>query len=103
MGRQDLTTGHTDEELRAFMKAILADVHGLERMLQEERFETGVRRIGAEQEMFLVTRACRPAPIAMDVLEKLDSPSFTTELARFNLEANLTPRRFRFQRWVRSC
>ena len=36
------------------MRAILADLRALERMLDEGMFETGVRRIGAEQEMFLI-------------------------------------------------
>ena len=61
MGRHDLPSAFTDDQLRAFMKAILADLHALERMLDENRFETGVRRIGAEQEMFLVDRAGRAA------------------------------------------
>ena len=59
MGRHDLPSGFTEEQLRAFMKAILADLHALERMLTEDRFETGIRRIGAEQEMFLLDRAGR--------------------------------------------
>ena len=39
---------------RKFTRAILADVYALERMLREDRFESGVRRIGAEQELFLL-------------------------------------------------
>ena len=35
----------------------------------------------------------RASPLAMEVLETLDDPRFTTELARFNLEANLPPYR----------
>ena len=42
--------------------------------------------------MFLVNQAWRPAPVAVEVLEDLDDEPFTTELARFNLEANLSPR-----------
>jgi hypothetical protein len=48
-------------------------------------------RIGAEQEMFLVDAAGRPASKAMEILEDLPDPRFVTELARYNLEANLTP------------
>jgi len=79
---------------RAFVKAVLEDLRALERMLAEGRFETGVRRIGAEQEMFLVDRSMRPAPVALDILERVADPRLTTELARFNLEANLSPRVF---------
>lgn len=73
------------------MKALLNELRALERMLDTDLFETGIRRIGAEQEMFLVDRACRPAPIAVDVLDRIDDSRFTYELGRFNLEANLSP------------
>ena len=81
------------EELRAFTKALLADVHALERMLASGLIESGQRRIGCEQEMFLVDRARKPHPISMEILERLDDPSFKTELARFNLEVDIDPRR----------
>ena len=77
--------------LRSFMKRVLMDLRALERMLVEGRFERGVTRIGAEQEMFLVDRDGRPAPMALAMLEKIDDPHFVTELALFNLEANLDP------------
>ncbi|MAE76599.1 MAG: hypothetical protein CMJ85_07015 [Planctomycetes bacterium] len=94
MGQQ-YGTEQQDEELhQVFMRRLLDDVRALERMLACGMIESGVRRIGAEQEMFLITRACRPAPIVMDVLEALDSSTFTTELGRFNLEANLLPQSF---------
>jgi CBS domain-containing protein/gamma-glutamylcysteine synthetase len=89
---QDITGATTTpEQTRAFSKALLRDLRALERMLSEERIESGVRRIGAEQEMFLVNEGWRPAPGALEVLEKLDGP-FATELALFNLEANVEPR-----------
>ncbi len=94
MGRHDLPNKFSDAELRAFMKAILADVHALERMLDEDRFETGVRRIGAEQEMFLLDRAGRAWNAAESMMKALDHPQFTYELAQFNLECNLSPRVF---------
>lgn len=76
------------------MKAILADVHALERMLNEDRFESGIRRIGAEQEMFLLDRAGRAWNGADSMMKALDHPQFTYELAQFNLEANLLPQVF---------
>lgn len=95
MGEQHEVSSEVDErELRAFSRALLRDVRALEDMLSRGMFEGGVRRIGAEQEMFLIDDRCRPAPLAQEVLERLDSDSFTTELARFNLEANLSPYTF---------
>ncbi len=76
---------------RVFSKALLKDLQALEQMLSEGLIESGVRRFGCEQEMFLVNRAWRPAPVAMEVLDRLDGDAFTTELARFNLEMNLEP------------
>ena len=94
MGRHDLPSAFTDDQLRAFMKAILADLHALERMLDENRFETGVRRIGAEQEMFLVDRSGRAWCGVDAMMQRLSHPQFTYELAQFNLECNLKPQVF---------
>lgn len=73
------------------MKALLNDLRALEQMLENDLIESGVRRIGAEQEMFLVDCNLRPAPVAGEVLNLVRDPRLTTEIARFNLEANLTP------------
>ena len=94
MGEHDITpssSGSENGELRRFMRALLEDIRALERMIEEGRIETGVRRIGAEQEMFLVDASWNPAPRVEEVLSRLDHPQFTYELARFNLEANLSP------------
>jgi len=91
MGQHDVMDKNDEASQRVFVKALLDDVNTLEQMLDEEMFETGIRRIGAEQEMFLVDRTMGPAPVAIELLEKTTDPRLTTELARFNLEANLTP------------
>jgi CBS domain-containing protein/gamma-glutamyl:cysteine ligase YbdK (ATP-grasp superfamily) len=76
---------------QAFMKALLEDLRALEYMIRSGLLESGVTRIGAEQEMFLIDGNFRPAPISVDVLNQTQDPRLTTEIARFNLEANLTP------------
>jgi len=91
MGEHEVSTSQNEQQRRAFMKALLEDVQALERMLDEDLIESGVRRIGAEQELFLVDKSMQPAGVAVEVLEELDNPSFTTELGRYNLEANLSP------------
>jgi CBS domain-containing protein len=83
------------ENRRLFTQAVLTDLRALERMLAEKVFETGEPRIGAEQELFLVDREYHPSPGALKVLEKIDDPHFTTELALFNLEMNADPQPFR--------
>lgn len=91
MGEHNVEQELDERKLHAFTQALLADLRALAFMLEEGRIESGVRRIGAEQEMFLVDRSLRPAPIAVEVLENAGDARLTTEIARFNLEANLTP------------
>ncbi|HWN69982.1 MAG TPA: glutamate-cysteine ligase family protein, partial [Haliangium sp.] len=85
------TERRNEETMRAFMKAVLDDVHALERMIETGMFETGRRRIGAEQEMFLVDKAMQPRPVAVEIIRDVQDPRVTTELARFNIEANIKP------------
>ena len=92
MGQHEVEQGFNQEHLRAFMSAVLDDLRALDFMIDHDLIESGTNRIGAEQEMFLVDRDLRPAPLAMEVLEGITDSRVTTEIARFNLEANLTPR-----------
>lgn len=94
MGEKEIPEADDEQRLRRFTKALLADLRALERMIEEGLLETGIRRIGAEQEMFLVDEAGRPACKAEEWLARLDDAAFTTELARFNLETNLRPQVF---------
>jgi CBS domain-containing protein len=89
MGK-DLIPDKNPDAFRQFTRAILRDLQALERMLEEGMIERDVRRMGAEQELFLVDQGWRPAPVGVEVLERL-GPPFTPELARFNLELNLLP------------
>ena len=91
MGEHDVDQQFDEKTSQAFMKALLEDLRALEYMIATGGFETGVARIGAEQEMFLVDRNMRPAPISLEVLDHAKDSRLTTEIARFNLEANLTP------------
>ncbi len=91
MGVHDVSHKAEGEEHRAFMHALLADLQALERMHDENLIETGIRRIGAEQELALVDEAWQPALKAVQILEAIDEPRLTTELAQFNLECNLDP------------
>src|SRR5712692_1120769 len=91
MGEQSVEQEVDERKSQAFMKALLEDLRALAFMLENGRVESGVRRIGAEQEMFLIDRDLRPAPLSVEVLKQADDARLTTEIARFNLEANLTP------------
>lgn len=91
MGEHNIEQKQDELKLRAYMKALLNDLRALEQMLENGLIESGVRRIGAEQEMFLVDQNLRPAPLSEEVIKLVNDPRLTTEIARFNLEANLTP------------
>lgn len=91
MGEQNVNNDLSGEELRGFMKRVLTDLRALEKMIADGMIESGVRRIGAEQEMFIVDDSMRPARLALELLEELADPRFTHEIGLFNLEANLDP------------
>ena len=91
---RELQTGQEqppEADHREFTRELLRDLQALERMLREDRIESDITRIGAEQELFLVDRDYMPAPLAIEMLQAIDDPHFTTELARFNIEINADP------------
>ncbi len=91
MGNQRLSIAKDPESRKKFLKQLLHDVEAIEIMLENQQFETGVNRIGAEQEFCLVDKYFKPSLNALDILQKIDDPHFTPELARYNLEINLDP------------
>ncbi len=91
MGEHQVRQDLSGDQLRLFTKRLLTDLRALESMLADGMIESKVRRIGAEQEFFLVGDGWRPACLSMEILEDIDDPHFTTELGKFNLEANLDP------------
>lgn len=91
MGEHRVEPNIDEQKGQAFMRALLEDLRALAFMLEDGRIESSVWRVGAEQEMFLIDRYLRPAPVALEVLKHTNDARLTTEIARFNLEANLTP------------
>lgn len=91
MGDHIVELERAPEQRRAFTKRLLNDLHALERMCASGMIEGDVRRIGAEQELFLVNSGWRPASIAREVLDTIADPHFVTEIAQFNLEINVDP------------
>jgi len=95
MGEQNIEEFADESSRQAFMKSLLDEVRALEAMLEKGMVESGVSRIGAEQEMFLINSAQQPALTALNVLGKLDDERFTHELGLFNIEANLSVQEFK--------
>lgn len=91
MGEKNVSSDYGEQDLRAFTHGVLNDLQAIEAMLADGLIEKGVRRIGAEQEMFLVDSSMRPAPLAVELIEAAGDPRLTTEIGKFNLEANPPP------------
>lgn len=91
MGQQSVKKTKSAKQIQLFEQSLLNDVRALEIMLENDLIESGVNRIGAEQELFLIDRAYRPYPQSLKILQDLGDPHFTTELGSFNLEFNLDP------------
>ena len=91
MGDQKVNL-ESDNHARAdFLGHLIDDVKSLEHMFENGMIEDDIIRIGAEQEFCLVNELWHPAKNALEVLEEINDPHFTTELARYNLEINLDP------------
>jgi CBS domain-containing protein/gamma-glutamyl:cysteine ligase YbdK (ATP-grasp superfamily) len=91
MGDQRVGRGQDPAAMRAFTKAVLRDLQVLEQMLEHNLLETGLNRVGAEQELFFADAGWQPAPVALEVLDLLADPHFDTEIGLFNLEINVPP------------
>ena len=91
MGSQSVKAIESLRERKEFLYHLLNDVKALEMMLDQDIFEKGIQRVGAEQELCLVDKNFRPSCNAIKVLEQINDKHFTTELALFNLEINLDP------------
>ncbi len=97
MGEQKVSLLQDEAQMQNFVRLLLNDVRAMEYMLENDWFESGITRIGAEQEMCMVhDKTLKPACIAVEALDKMKKWDWVeTELARFNLETNLTPREFK--------
>ena len=91
MGTQDVKKTQDQAAMRRFTRQLIQDMQAFEYMLQEGMFETETRRIGAEQELFLIDSRYQPAMVAEQVMERNTEDRLVTELTRFNLEFNLDP------------
>lgn len=94
MGEQKVSLVSNKRDMQVFVKSLLKDMQAIKYMLENDWFESGITRIGAEQEMVMVDKhTFKPATIAVEALESMKEYDWVeTELAKFNLETTLTPR-----------
>lgn len=91
MGSQSVKAIKTQKLRKIFVHHILNDIKALKYMIKNDVFEKGIQRVGAEQELCIVDKDFRPSLKALEILEKVNDPHLTTEIALFNLEINLDP------------
>ncbi len=91
MGDKDVRERSRSDEIRVFLKHLLTDVRALEQMLDGTASSPACAASAPSRSSSWSTATGAPAPLALEILKRLDDPHFTTELARFNLEFNLDP------------
>ena len=91
MGELDI---NQSSDRTKYLKHLLNDIKALDLQLETGKIESGVQRIGAEQEFSFVSSNFRPSKKAIELLNNINDPHFTTELAKYNLEINLDPQSF---------
>ena len=79
------------EERNKFYHLMLEDISVFEEMLAAGLFQTGIQHIGAEQELCLLNQNSYPSRLGEEILNQIQDPHYTNELALFNLEINLDP------------
>lgn len=96
MGEERVKMASTQRknEMNNFVRQLINDVEAFEYMMVNNWFESDVKCIGAEQEVCLINKHYKPSYKAMEILNDFHPDWLTTELAKFNLELNLTPQKF---------
>ncbi|MGB1038725.1 MAG: CBS domain-containing protein [Bacteroidia bacterium] len=94
MGNQSVNKFSDPEAKKRFTRMLINDINALEQMLENGQIESGITRIGAEQELCLVDNEFLPKSNNLEILDAIDDPHFVPEIATFNIEANLDPQDF---------
>src|SRR3954453_19353310 len=93
MGDEVADTTFSRENRQAYRDKVKLCVDVFERMLAESRFDPDRRSIGLEIELNLTEETGDPALANTHVLELIADDDFQTELAQFNIEINIPPRK----------
>ncbi|MBR9859625.1 CBS domain-containing protein [bacterium] len=83
------------EAKKRFTRLLLNDIKALEIMLNKGLIESGITRIGAEQELCLIDKEYSPSTNNLALLKAVNDAHFVPEIAKFNIEANLDPFEFK--------
>src|SRR6185503_17229249 len=93
MGDEVVATKFTREDRQRYRDKVKRCLDAFARMLNEARFDPDRRSIGLEIELNLTEETGDPAMANAHVLELIADDDFQTELAQFNIEINIPPRK----------
>ncbi|HEY3478052.1 MAG TPA: glutamate--cysteine ligase, partial [Streptomyces sp.] len=93
MGEKVVANGFELADRRHYRRKLQQCLVGLERLLDEKRFDRPRNLMGLEIELNLADSDGMPRMMNEEVLERIASSDFQTELAQFNIEVNIAPHR----------
>ncbi|HEU4547948.1 MAG TPA: glutamate--cysteine ligase, partial [Microlunatus sp.] len=93
MGQDVADRRFTREDRQRYRLKVRRCLDVFARMLSESRFDTERRSMGLEIELNLTDPGGEPAMVNDKVLNLIADPDFQTELAQFNIEINIPPKR----------
>src|SRR3712207_4506710 len=93
MGREVRGRGFTRPDRGQDREKGLRGLEVFARVLAAARFADDPSSVGLEVELNLTDERGRPAMLNAEVLERIADADFQTELAQFNVEINVAPRR----------
>ncbi len=91
MGLEIDRTNFTESDFERFGNRLRDNLQALEMVLARPGFGEGDLSFGAELELYIVDKECRPLHINQEIIAKLNDPQLTLELNRYNLEYNFKP------------
>jgi gamma-glutamyl:cysteine ligase YbdK (ATP-grasp superfamily) len=91
MGREIDEVRFTREDRQRYREKVKRCLEVLRRMLDEGRFEVERKLIGVEVEFYVLDDDGEPTMLNAELLSRIESEEFQTELAQFNIEFNLAP------------
>ncbi len=93
MGRDIDSTEFTREDRTRYREKVKGNLAALRQLIESGRIETGRRTLGVEMEVYITDADGHAAPVNAKLLERITEGDFQTELAQFNVEFDIKPRR----------
>ncbi|MFP3989939.1 glutamate--cysteine ligase [Streptomyces sp. E11-3] len=93
MGEKVVAGGSDLSDRQRYRRRLQQCLAGLRRLLEEKKFDRPRNLMGLEIELNLVGPDGMPRMMNAEVLERIASRDFQTELGMFNLEVNIAPHR----------